>query len=282
MSFRGWLTVWVMAIMTIAMSVTALAATPDQDGDGDVDLSDFSQLQVCFLSEDPVCSGFDSDQDSDVDLPDAAAFVACLFGPDASGVNRVVVSPASLLLTEAGQTHQLTAQAFDSDDNPVAGSIRWSTSDSAVVTIDQDGMVTAITSVGSAQLVAEVCGVSSPPVLTIVAVPAAGAMLVTDAQVIGDPTPVDPDAPYESEYLYRVTLSGIDLPQVGQILMGTGEKPVGGRVVEVVQNGETTTVTLELVGLDEFFETLKINETVSFSNPELASSFFGSVRCLLA
>ena len=59
----------------------------DLDGDGDVDLTDFGQLQACFngpnrapaLSD---CGVVDLDNDADVDLADFLRFQVCFNGPN--------------------------------------------------------------------------------------------------------------------------------------------------------------------------------------------------------
>lgn len=57
----------------------------DSDGDGDVDLVDFAQFQLCFGGPGvglaaPVCDNFDSDRDGDVDLIDLGSFQLCFTG----------------------------------------------------------------------------------------------------------------------------------------------------------------------------------------------------------
>ncbi len=62
----------------------------DLDADGDVDLSDFGRLQVCYsgssVSPASGCSDADLDADNDVDQADFTAFKACLNGTDQSPV----------------------------------------------------------------------------------------------------------------------------------------------------------------------------------------------------
>lgn len=62
---------------------------PDFDGDGDVDLEDFSHLQKCFTGptvpySDPACGSADLDNDDDVDAADFSTFQGCFSGPDQS------------------------------------------------------------------------------------------------------------------------------------------------------------------------------------------------------
>jgi 6-phosphogluconolactonase (cycloisomerase 2 family) len=61
-------------------------ADGDFDGDGDVDLSDFGQFQLCFTGpggsfDDPDCAAFDFDDDGDVDLADFGQFQLVFTGP---------------------------------------------------------------------------------------------------------------------------------------------------------------------------------------------------------
>ena len=57
----------------------------DLDGDGDVDLADFSYLQECFgqpISSGPYCWTADLDLDDDVDLDDFVLMHGCIGGPN--------------------------------------------------------------------------------------------------------------------------------------------------------------------------------------------------------
>jgi hypothetical protein len=70
-----------------AMHATVVPfVSSDFDGDGDVDLSDFSLLQICFHGPNqPVSTGcrpMDFDDDADVDLSDFAVFQGCFNGPN--------------------------------------------------------------------------------------------------------------------------------------------------------------------------------------------------------
>lgn len=74
------------------------------------------------------------------------ALAACTdkaVGP--SGVTRITISPSSPpRLTSLGETLQLTAKAADKSSDPITVTPDWSSSDDQVVTVDQDGLVTAI------------------------------------------------------------------------------------------------------------------------------------------
>lgn len=64
---------------------TTTKLKPDFDSDGDVDMTDFAHLQLCFSGadnpqEDPDCESAHLDADTDVDVNDAALFTNCLSG----------------------------------------------------------------------------------------------------------------------------------------------------------------------------------------------------------
>lgn len=70
----------------VTVTVNLKARVADFDADGDVDLSDFSTLQLCFNGPNrpPVfggCGPADMDEDGDVDLSDFSVFLSCFNGP---------------------------------------------------------------------------------------------------------------------------------------------------------------------------------------------------------
>ena len=59
--------------------------------------------------------------------------------------SSITVTPATTVLTALGQTVRLTAAVRDGNGNPIANpDVRWSSSDPAVATVDQSGLVTAV------------------------------------------------------------------------------------------------------------------------------------------
>lgn len=73
---------------TILVSLQVLPLKQDFDGDGDVDLDDFSRFQSCFNGPNRAppavggCSAADFDGDADVDLDDFSTFQMCYNGPN--------------------------------------------------------------------------------------------------------------------------------------------------------------------------------------------------------
>lgn len=84
-------------------------------------------------------------------------------------VARVSVSPANVDCLSATGTQQLTPTAYDGQGNNItnlvaidASSFSWSSSDGTVVSIDTNGLATAVNP-GRAQVYAAIAGTSSPP-----------------------------------------------------------------------------------------------------------------------
>lgn len=208
----------------------------------------------------------------------AVVLAACnqVTAPEAAG--RIEVRPGYVLLTQAGDSLQLSAAVFDGNDQEVQDGVTWHSSDPATVQVDVEGNITAVAAIGSAQVVARARGLESAPVLVVVAQTVPGAVLVSDDEVVGDVAPVDPNADYDLGWHYRVRLAGTALAP-GDLVVGTGEKPVGGRVVAVDPVGSEQLATLEVVTLDELFLALELSESLDLSqvepviSPELEGSY---------
>jgi hypothetical protein len=219
-------------------------------------------LLILFLTS---CS--DGDSDSDEPKP----------------VTRVEISPYSVMLPAQGDTYTLTARAYNADGVQVHEQVTWSSNDPETVSVDENGLLTAVTSVGSAIITAEVAGIQSAPATVLVVTVAPKAQLIVDSQVVGNFEALDPTALMLPGALYNVTLTGIDPPAVGTILLGTEEAPVGGEVVAVEVVGGNVVVTLELLPLDELFSELVIDEIYDLSDvvpevPDAVAEYYGMTR----
>ncbi|MEX2179236.1 MAG: Ig-like domain-containing protein, partial [Gemmatimonadaceae bacterium] len=106
------------------------------------------------------------------------------------------VVPGTLLLSGVGAQQQLFPVLVDAAGHRTIVAATFESSNPSVVTVTATGLVTAAADLGSAQLTARAGNLTSAPVLALVAQPAAGALLVSDAQVVGAITPVDSAAPY--------------------------------------------------------------------------------------
>lgn len=197
----------------------------------------------------------------------AFGLVACGGGSDApppEPVDRVVIDQSALLLVQAGQNKALSATALDASGRTLGVPVTWTSSRSASIAVDAAGTATAVGD-GSSQIVASAGGVRSAPLLGLVARPAAGAILLTDQQIVGEPKESVPGASPAFGNTYQVTLQNIAAPASGAIMLSTESKAVAGRVKAVDTVAGQTTVTLSLVPLREIFPTLSIRETIDLS-----------------
>lgn len=200
-------------------------------------------------------------------------FTACSGGSgssdnSSSGVDtspqvvKVVIAPQSVLFTDLDQSKMLSATAYDASGNVINKSITWTTSHNDVVTIGADGNASAQGVIGSTTITAEAGGIKSAPIMITVAEVVGGAILVDDDQVIGNIELVAPTVPPGVGSQYKVTLKGLALPELGDILVGTGELPIAGQVVSAELINGVVHVTLEIVPIDQMFTQLVINEVL--------------------
>jgi uncharacterized protein (TIGR03437 family) len=92
------------------------------------------------------------------------------FSSCTAAIERVEVSPAAAMIN-LGQQQQFTARAFDAGNNEISGVIfTWNSSNTAVATIDQNGLATAV-SPGATEIRASGRGVTSAPATLTVAQP---------------------------------------------------------------------------------------------------------------
>ena len=187
----------------------------------------------------------------------------------AAAVARVEILSGSAWLPGIGQTRQLEARAYDADGRPVPASFTWASSRDAAVTVDADGRLTSRTDAGSAQISARAGGVASRPLLAFVATPAPGVVLVDEAQIVGPLVETAPGAVPSLANTYQVTLTGMPAPAVDSLLLGRGDTPLAGRVVQASASGAQTVVTLQLVPLDELFGAVNIDEVFDLAQAEV-------------
>lgn len=182
-----------------------------------------------------------------------------------SAVAKVEIQQTGLLLTQAGDTRQLAAAAYDALGNVLNVPITWSSTKPPDIGVDNTGKVTAVTANGSGQIVAEAGCVNSAPLLVVVTPPVANAILLTDAQIVGTPVATDPNAPPGINKTYQVVLTGVSAPAIGAILVSTESKAVAGRVLAVTAAAGQINVTFQLVSSLEVLPNLSVNETIDLS-----------------
>lgn len=180
---------------------------------------------------------------------------------------QVVITPGFRLLVSQSESASLTAQPLDQEGNVVTAPVSWRSKDPASVTVTEDGVITALAPVGSAQIIAEAEGFLPGTATVVIASPVAGAVLIADSQVQGMPAPATQKSanPFGLGYQYTVVLNVNSAPEAGDILVATGEMPVGGRVISAVTDGDLVTVTLEVVPLPDMFAELVVREKFDLS-----------------
>lgn len=184
----------------------------------------------------------------------------------AAAVGSVLIDKPSVLLAGSGQSAQLSAQVLGAQGAPSFGSVTWTSSAPEKVSVDAAGRLVAL-AIGSAQVFAQAADVRSAPTLVIVAQPQAGALLVTDAQVVavGPPLRVAPGALPGVGTEYEVTLRDVAAPVPGSLLMAAEMAPVAGRVVATRQEPAGLVVTLALAPLYELFSDYDIRFDIDLS-----------------
>lgn len=209
-------------------------------------------------------------------LARAAAAAALLLTVVACGTTSVdpsrgflEIRPGSFILTAPGDEVTLTAAMIDPSGTRVAVDVTWHTSAPDVVVVSDAGTATATGAIGSAIITATAEGLSSNPVVAIVAEPIAGARLVADDDVLEGPNPVDPDAELDLGWRHQAVLATASELAVGDLVIGTGAIAIGGRVVAVAPANTGALVTLEVVPLEELFVSLVIDQTVDLSDVRL-------------
>lgn len=183
-------------------------------------------------------------------------------------VGSVVIDKPSVFLTASGQSAQLTAQTFDPQGAPSAGTVSWTSSAPDKVSVDAAGQLVA-RAIGSAQIFAVSAGVRSAPTLVIVAEPKPGALLVTDAQVVsvGPPLRLAAGASPGVGTEYEVTLQGVaaPAPAPGTVVLAAETAPVAGKVVATRQEAAGLVVTLAIAPLYQLFSAYNIALTLDLS-----------------
>ncbi len=184
----------------------------------------------------------------------------------ASTVGSVVIDKPALFLPGSGQTAQLAAQVLDVQGAASSAGVTWTSSAPDKVSVDAAGRLLAL-AIGSAQVFAESGGVRSAPTLVVVAQPRAGALLVTDAQVVsvGPPLRLVPGAAAGVGTEYEVTLKGVAAPAVGSLLIAAESAPVAGKVLASRTDATGLVVTLAFVPLPQLFSAYDIKFDIDLS-----------------
>jgi serine/threonine-protein kinase len=117
---------------------------------------------------------------------EATVTVAPAGGSATRAVTSIIVSPSPIRLT-VGASHSLAARVRDRRGNTVQGALSWRSTDPNIVTVAQDGRVTA-TGVGTAEVVATSGGIEGRAEVTVASVPVGSVTIQPDSigLVVGD------------------------------------------------------------------------------------------------
>lgn len=195
-----------------------------------------------------------------------------IVAPVTATPSRIEIAPNAVLLTGPGQTKALRAKVYDSGDNEINVAVQWETTRPAQITVSGDGLLTAAGTGGSSQITARIGSLKSAPLLAVHTQLPAGAVLLSDANIVGEPEETTPDAAASLSSTYRVRLSGVPAPDVGALLINTEAKVVAGRVRSVETANGVHTVTLGLLPAREMFPNLIIDEVIDLSQAEVGFS----------
>jgi len=198
-------------------------------------------------------------------------------GPAPGPAVRLEISPPGGMIDSTTERRVLILRAYDANGLQVA------LPDGAAFTNTNGGFELTRTANGTSELRAPFIGgttqvsavvgnttVAAPPVMFYSAQPTAGALKVSDAQVVSAPMALDAAASRGLGFQYRTTLSGIGLPPIGSLMVGTGAQPIAGKVVAAQSNSAVPAnvdVVLELVPLHELFA--ELNVSASYTEDEM-------------
>ncbi len=145
--------------------------------------------------------------------------------------SRMVISPPSGSLTASGETLQLTATLFDANGSPLTGfEIAWSSSNTAVATVDRNGLVTAHSG-GTTQIIAAWGGVRNNITVMVSLGP---------SRIVVTPESVRFKARGETRQLEAVVLDADDVPIADASVNWSSDNPA---VVFVNSRGEVKAIT---------------------------------------
>ena len=239
---------------TQAAATTALTAADLAVGTVTQEASD-SVAAGSVISQSPT-AGVSVARGSVVDLVVSSGPVVVEFVPV-----RVEIDPIATLV-QPNSSQALSGVLVDAAGNRQTSSdLTWTSESPGIVTVTAQGVVTAGASLGLGRIRARFGELESNPAWITVAVPAADVRLIEDSDLIAGPVAVDASLRPSLNNAYEVVVrGGMDFVE-GQKLINTGMAPVGGRVLEVSDEGGNQRLRLLLVPLPELLENYSIDET---------------------
>lgn len=203
---------------------------------------------------------------------------AGVFGGQASSASAPLLtirftSDQGVILTGPGDRYQLTAQVVTpGGQRAVKETLRFRSTDPAMVSVSADGTVTAHTGMGSAVITVSATGAAPQAAQVMVARPAPGTVLIPTAAVLAA-------KPGQVRLLRTSLTSGL---KSGQILVSNG-RPGGGllaRVMSVSAAGQAVSVITGPASLTQAFTALSIHAASAPVTIPLAASTVGTVAAI--
>ena len=175
-------------------------------------------------------------------------------------VNRVVAQSESVLLTQAGDSYQLTAEVVDTDGLPVGTAVSWVSSDPSAVSVDAQGRVTALTDLGSAVITAHSRNAWPGEVPVTVALPLSHVTVVQPGQLLEGPEPwaPPPEGSLAGEQTRLVIPSSFPALEIGDGLVVT-DWSAFGEVVAVSEQSGGVEVIVAATPLSELLESYELD-----------------------
>jgi alpha-tubulin suppressor-like RCC1 family protein len=158
-------------------------------------------------------------------------------------VGSIDVAPVAVTL-QPGNTQQYEAIVRDTDGNPMTADVVWTSSDESISTVDQAGLVTAI-SAGTATITATVGSVSGSGTLTV----EAPAPVVGSVEVIPPSVALQPGNTQQYQAIVRDTRGN---PMTANVVWSSSNESVAmvdqsGLVTALSEGTATITATVENV-----------------------------------
>lgn len=169
------------------------------------------------------------------------------------GVVELEVTTPEAAEVEVGETLQLLARALDKDGNPTDAPITWLSSDAAIISVDNTGLVTGVAP-GTAQVQASIGSLSSAQIPLTAIARADSLALVGDSVIIVPPgTPAS--APLVVQLL-SFSQAG-PLPSRPVIYTLSFPAPVAGAPVTLPGGVLIDTISTGTTGLDQSVTVLR-------------------------
>jgi Tol biopolymer transport system component len=182
---------------------------------------------------------------------------------------RIEIITATTLFTTQGQSAQLSAHVFNRHGQLLNLPVAWESANPTQISVSSDGQIVAVGTGGTSQITAKVGSLTSAPLFITHAQVAADALLVNDSQIMTIEE-TQPSAVASADNTLRVTLTGVDAPAFGSIIINTGSKVVVGKVQSVETNNGVHKVILGLVSFREAFPNLSFHEVIDLSSAEIS------------